>query len=176
MDYEFEYARQFLSGQSDQGFGNPDICPDCGSDEILYDHTGGCTICSSCGIVVCGQLYGDTANVHILPVGSYKRVHHWHERISQLCLQETPVPEVVVEAVRDGLDGKAATKDNIRQLLRSLGYPRYIERVSFHIVSLCTLIKNSSRCSGFRSGIASLEYVLPRSTRPRWKNSTNCFS
>ena len=62
---------------------------------------------------------------------NYKRVHHWHERISQLLLMESEIPcEQMLQIGRELCSGKykAINKDSVRAVLRSLKMQLYIEK------------------------------------------------
>jgi len=62
---------------------------------------------------------------------NYRRIHHAHERISQLLIQETPIPAADLVAIGEALlERKVRTlnKASIRGVLRSLSMQRYIER------------------------------------------------
>ena len=61
----------------------------------------------------------------------YKRIHHWHERISQLQLHESFIPNDQMLQIATVLcDGshKVINKDVIREVLRSLKMQQYIEK------------------------------------------------
>ena len=62
---------------------------------------------------------------------NYKRIHHWHERISQLLLAESRIPAEDMLQIGEKLcDGSHTTidKDTIRAVLRSLNMQQYIEK------------------------------------------------
>ena len=62
---------------------------------------------------------------------NYKRIHHWHERISQLLLLESEIPQnemlQIAEKLCDG-SHSVINKDSVRAVLRSLGMQLYIEK------------------------------------------------
>ena len=62
---------------------------------------------------------------------NYKRIHHFHERISQLLLLESQIPDremlLIAEKVCDGTID-TLNKDTIRAVLRSLNMQLYIEK------------------------------------------------
>ena len=71
---------------------------------------------------------------------NYKRIHHWHERLSQLMLMESQIPpEHMVAIAEKLLDGSQTivSKDTIRAVLRSLGLQVYIEKW-LQIIERCT--------------------------------------
>ena len=110
-------------------------------------------VCCNCGGTVfeCGQNAGkghvyynmclgcggvDTATAHPvlaarLAGSNYKRIHHFHERIAQLFLCESHIPDAeflqIAERVLDG-SYTVINKDVVREVLRSLKMQVYIER------------------------------------------------
>lgn len=92
-----------------------------------------CNICSDCGAVQ-SRAFG-MVDAAYYPArksySNYKRIHHWHERISQLLLCESPIPDdVFLEIAARLCDGTHAvlSKDAIRSVLRSLNKQMYIEK------------------------------------------------
>ena len=62
---------------------------------------------------------------------NYKRIHHWHERISQLLLQESQIPDEDMLRIGEKLcesPDNIINKDRVRAVLRSLNMQTYIER------------------------------------------------
>lgn len=95
----------------------------------------GAAVCDDCGAVQPGPIYSSDdvlAQAYPRRSGSnYKRVHHWHERISQLLLLEVEIPfEQLFEIAKLLCDGTHAyvDKDAIRPILRSLNMQTYIEK------------------------------------------------
>ena len=73
-------------------------------------------------------MYG---NVMPTKSSNYKRIHHWHERISQLLLAESPIPDDEMLQIAASICSGAYTiinKDVIRTVLRSLNMQLYIEK------------------------------------------------
>ena len=90
-------------------------------------------VCNTCGAVV-ADTYGmaDSERYNVRHTSSnYKRIHHWHERISQLLLQESAIPRddfmQIAERLLDG-SHTVINKDVIRGVLRSLNMQLYIEK------------------------------------------------
>ena len=112
-------------------------CVSCGDSNFVYGGPSsgypGCRICDSCGVVENAPVYWETMYGNILPTKSsnYKRIHHWHERISQLLLMESaiPAPEMlqIAEKLCDGTH-EVINKDTVRSVLRSLNMQLYIEK------------------------------------------------
>ena len=112
-------------------------CICCGGGEFVYNGPShghpGSRICNTCGVVERGHVFYETMFGKCLPTRSsnYKRIHHWHERISQLLLAESQIPEAhmlqIGERICDGTH-KVINKDVIRAVLRSLNMQQYIEK------------------------------------------------
>jgi len=88
--------------------------------------------CGACGVVQGDVGFTDDVMFPTRKVSSnYKRIHHWHERISQLCLHESRIPdEEFLQIARRICDGSntVINKDVIRKVLRSLNMQLYIEK------------------------------------------------
>lgn len=113
------------------------VCADCGCGEFVYAGSGtphpGSRVCTACGVVQGGNVYFETMyGSHVPTRGSnYKRIHHFHERISQLLLLESQIPDRDMLLIAEKLcDGTVDTlnKDTIRAVLRSLNMQLYIEK------------------------------------------------
>ena len=113
------------------------VCRGCGGQ--CFEHgssaggDAGARVCKDCGVVVPGVVVYEHMYGNRIPVrtSNYKRIHHWHERISQLMLHETLIPsEDMLQIGNRLLDGTFSyiNKDVIRAVLRSLGKQVYIER------------------------------------------------
>ena len=89
------------------------------------DGNPGARVCNACGCVQDQVVFFETAYGSRIPTktSNYKRLHHWHERISQFLLHESPIPND--EMLRIGsrlLDGSydCVGKDAVREVLRVL--------------------------------------------------------
>lgn len=97
-----------------------------GSNQSFYD------VCRNCGAVD-GSSFGMGAQWGGAACASsnYKRIHHWHERVSQLLLLESAIPHAhflqIAERLLDG-SHSFVNKDVIRSVLRSLNMQMYIEK------------------------------------------------
>ena len=113
-------------------------CVNCGG--TVFDRGGNSghvhsyyDVCRSCGAVV-QSTYGAADSERYatrFTTSNYKRIHHWHERISQLLLQESEIPwDDFVQIAEKLLDGThtVINKDVIRGVLRSLNMQLYIEK------------------------------------------------
>ena len=113
------------------------LCRNCGSPNFTYNNSGGsepgARVCNECGAVAAGPIIFETMFGRDMPIRSsnYKRIHHFHERISQLLLMESQIPsEHMLQIGTRLLDGSLTciSKDAIRAVLRSLGMQVYIEK------------------------------------------------
>ena len=108
-------------------------CCNCGSAHLVRGgENDGQLVCAACAVLQPG--------VHLPPnyfyplprkYSNYKRIHHWHERISQLLLMESPIPDADFALIAAKLcDGSHSVlnKDSIRAVLRSLNMQLYIEK------------------------------------------------
>ena len=112
-------------------------CVNCGGSEFMYSSMGsghtGARVCDTCGVVqpecvFWETMYGLRPNYKN---SNYKRIHHWHERISQLLLLESQIPHEQMVAIGERLcDGTypVINKDSVRAVLRSLNLQIYIEK------------------------------------------------
>lgn len=113
------------------------ICISCGGDSFTHatsvsSHPGS-IVCVSCGTVQSNLVIWDQMYCRTVPgrFSNYKRIHHWHERISQLVLLESQIPhDHMLKIARVLLDGSTLVlnKDSIRAALRSLKMQSYIEK------------------------------------------------
>ena len=113
-------------------------CTACGSSNLERTSNPGmavhyCFTCGDCGAVQ-SACYGqvDAVAYHTNKTSSnYKRIHHWHERISQLLLCESRIPDekfvLIAERLCDG-SHPIINKDVVRRVLRSLNMQLYIEK------------------------------------------------
>jgi hypothetical protein len=113
------------------------ICVSCGGARLTYAGSGtshpGSLVCDSCGVVQPGVVFYETmyGNDYTHKSSNYKRIHHWHERISQLLLMESQIPYDQMLAIAEKLcDGthSVINKDTVRAVLRSLNMQLYIEK------------------------------------------------
>ena len=127
----------------------PTGCPGCGSDRIVRSANCGsgihyCNVCDECGAVQT-RSYGIVDSCYYggrHATSNYKRIHHWHERISQLMRCESQIPDDKFVQIAERLcDGTypVINKDVIRQVLRSLNMQLYIEKW-LQIIQRVTLI------------------------------------
>ena len=125
-------------------------CRNCGS--FAFDrgsnpgtNCGYYNFCRDCGAVA-AEGYGlsdNWATTPSRPFSNYKRIHHFHERVSQLLLHESQIPdEHFLQIAQRLLDGShpIINKDVIRGVLRSLNFQLYIEKW-LQIIQRCTGIE-----------------------------------
>lgn len=146
---DYDTLRLSVRDRAMFGPGSAMLCVSCGSDVYTYNNRGsqepGARICSSCGIVQPGCIIYEHMFGNSVPSRSsnYKRIHHWHERISQFMLMESQIPPHHMLAIGEKLlDGTyaAVSKDSVRQVLRSLGLQVYIEKW-LQIIARCTSVR-----------------------------------
>jgi hypothetical protein len=122
------------------------FCRNCHGTRYTYNNTGGCEpgqrVCNNCGAVAHGPIFFEQMFGRPLTTrtSNYKRIHHWHERLSQLMLMESQIPTEHMLAIGEKLlDGTQTTvsKDTIRAILRPLGLQVYIEKW-LQIIERCT--------------------------------------
>lgn len=122
------------------------LCAGCGGASYHYDTPvggePGARVCSDCGVVQNGRIIFETMYGRAVPsrTSNYKRIHHWHERISQLLLMESAIPSHHMLAIGRKLVAESYTvlnKDTIRAVLRSLGLQVYIEKW-LQVIERCT--------------------------------------
>ena len=111
----------------------------CGAQDFHYAGSGspwpGSLLCTSCGCVQnnSAPVFYETMYGSVITYRSsnYKRIHHFHERLSQLVLSETNIPKQDMLCIARALCANSPstiTKDSIRKVLRPLKMQRYIER------------------------------------------------
>ena len=114
-------------------------CTLCGGSVFEFSPRTCDNVCVSCGAVHAGlslPIHCHYTNSARRPT-NYKRIHHWHERISQLLLCESPIPDEHFEIIREKLtDGtySVINKDCIRAVLRSLDMQLYIASVKYLMI------------------------------------------
>lgn len=136
VDAAFADLDELLAESKPPPVGN--ACRNCGSlhwirgsnpgqTQGYYDVCGDCGCVSDVGFGVCDEARFPVRHT----TSNYKRIHHWHERVSQLLLQESPIPhEDFMRIAERLLDGShtVINKDVIRGVLRSLNMQLYIEK------------------------------------------------
>ena len=134
LDAAFADMDHLLAAERPVPCGVPHICVGCNSTIVGTELFGGPNVCANCGVVQPGIWYGRDWNADMLASrnsSNYKRIHHWHERISQLLLMESPIPdEEFIQIAARLCDGThtVINKDVIRSVLRSLKMQLYIEK------------------------------------------------
>lgn len=121
------------------------LCVGCGSERYTYNNSGsndaGSRVCDDCGVVQPGNvIFEQMFGLKCTKQSNYKRIHHWHERVSQLLIMESRIPPEHMVAIGTRLlDGShtVISKDTIRAVLRSLNLQVYIEKW-LQIIERCT--------------------------------------
>ena len=112
-------------------------CLACHGRNFVYNGPGsgepGARVCLDCGAVDASCNYYETRYGRAISTRSsnYKRIHHWHERISQLLLLESAISDDHMDQIHTAFmesEFKVYNKDTIRAILRSLDMQLYIEK------------------------------------------------
>jgi len=148
LDLAFTDLDHLLAAERPVACESRSYCIACGRGRLTYagsdsSHPGS-LVCDSCGVVQPGIVFYETMYDRDVARTSsnYKRIHHWHERISQLLLMESQIPDHEMLAIAEKLcDGTYAVinKDTVRAVLRSLNMQLYIEKW-LQIIYRCTRI------------------------------------
>lgn len=130
LDHLLAESRQSLTE-------HPELCVACHGNRLLYAGSSsshpGSYVCDDCGVVQPGCVFYESMYGRDLlhKASNYKRIHHWHERVSQLLLLESQIPATEMLQIAQKLcDGSytVINKDSIREVLRSLNMQLYIEK------------------------------------------------
>jgi hypothetical protein len=137
LDLAFADLDYLLDRRTDGLILTDNNCRNCGGNIFTFASTGssmvGSRTCDTCAVVEDGPVFFETMYGLQCPRKSsnYKRVHHWHERISQLLILESQIPDKEMLQIAERLcDGSFTfiNKDIIRSVLRSLNLQNYIEK------------------------------------------------
>ncbi len=134
IDLAFAALDEYLETQ--RPVATPNNCVSCGGVYFTSGvdaQTSTLRVCSSCGVVQPGLDVSSHQSAAHIPrkASNYKRVHHFHERVSQLLLNESAIPnDQFVQIATKLTDGtySVINKDSIRAVLRSLNLQIYIEK------------------------------------------------
>jgi len=135
MDALFAYLRHGAHGaEPEPVHRGRDDCMHCGG-YVLLDVETADNVCEACGVVQPWKFYeGDSAEdmerIDTYIREGYKPIHHWHERIAQYHLQESPIQSADWVRILDGLlQAKPAelSKESLRRVLRSVKLQRFNE-------------------------------------------------
>jgi len=111
-------------------------CVGCGGFHFTIGNEGTSStvrVCNNCGVVQPGTDFSRYECNDYLSrrFSNYKRVHHFHERVSQLLLRESSIPNAQFVLIARKLcdeNHSVINKDAIRSVLRSLNLQIYIEK------------------------------------------------
>lgn len=155
LDTIFNDLEHLLAEKRPAARSDDTCCISCGGNELSYSSSNssypGSYVCDYCGAVQPGSVIYEQMFGKNLPVRSsnYKRIHHWHERISQLLLMESQIPHPQMLRIAEKLcDGTHTliNKDTVRSVLRSLGLQLYIEKwlqIIFRVTKIAPPIPGS---------------------------------
>ena len=143
---EFDRASLLITPHPAPALRDAMLCVSCGSDRYSYNNSGSCEagsrVCDDCGVVQPGNvifehMFGRRCSTKS---SNYKRIHHWHERVSQMLIMESRIPPEHMVVIGEKLLNGSHTiisKDTIRTVLRSLNLQVYIEKW-LQIIERCT--------------------------------------
>jgi len=111
-------------------------------------------VCDDCGVCQNNLVFFETMYGNSMPRKSsnYKRIHHWHERVSQLLLLESEIiPEHMLQIGQRLCSGEftVINKDTIRSVLRSLNMQPYIEKwlqICFRVTNIAPPVPGMQLC------------------------------
>jgi len=164
---------------------NDGRCVNCGSNRFSYETSGsscpGELVCDDCAIVQPVSNFYETMYGSNLPTrcSNYKRIHHWHERVSQLLLMESEIPhEQMLEIGRRLLSGQYAVinKDTIRAVLRSLKMQPYIEKylqVIYRVAGVAPPVPGPQLCQQLDQLFLELQQPFNLAKQDKRKNFLN---
>jgi len=155
LDMAFNDLEHLLATERPDPIQSSGCCVSCGGVQLSYAGSGtsfpGSLVCDSCSVVQPGYCFWETMYGRGLPrkISNYKRIHHWHERISQLLLMESQIPSDQMLRIAEKLcDGtySVINKDSVRAVLRSLNMQLYIEKwlqIIFRVTKIAPPIPGS---------------------------------
>ena len=144
LDSYFAIADQLLRGITECPEGCGPMCPVCdccGGTELIVCYKDGTNVCSQCGLVQMDQIYQDAVQF-VRRLSNYKRIHHFHERVSQLMLNESSISYEHLDRISQSFKKSGSTfidKCIVRKILRSLNLQVYIEKwlsIIWHIADV----------------------------------------
>ena len=109
---------------------NFNVCTSCGSHNIVSCYADGCDVCQDCAVVQSLPIY-QHAVVNLAKMSNYKRIHHFHERITQFMLTESSIKPEHMAQIKDCFQAggfEQIDKTVVRKILRSLNMQQYIEK------------------------------------------------
>jgi hypothetical protein len=134
LQYYFDIADSLLndlkSDQCNTASRHSNGCLRCGHDDLVLCYADGCYVCPECGEVSMQQIF-EKAWDFCRKFSNYKRIHHFHEHVSQFNLAESSIPEDDMRLIVAQIKEEAFTainKTNIRKVLRHLKMQHYIEK------------------------------------------------
>lgn len=128
LDSLFEVADSLNWGNDrDEWFAGVHTC--CGNRSFTVCYKDGHEVCNLCGLCQYTVIFDKADAGTVCYVSNYKRLHHFHERVSQFLIQESTIPEDEFESIQVCLrQYRVLNKSNIRSVLRSLKLQKYIEK------------------------------------------------
>jgi hypothetical protein len=105
-------------------------CHNCGSEYLVTSYAEGDYVCAACAFVQPVAVH-EYALQCFRPGSNYKRIHHWHERVSQLQLLESAISDKEFDTIEKAIFATGVEridKTLIRSVLRPLKLQKYIEK------------------------------------------------
>ena len=105
--------------------------PGCTGVDWRIHEADGDYVCIGCGSVHSNMVMQYDDQFFFTKRSSYKRIHHWNERINQFLCLDNPPPHHIFQSVREWFDarpGTPITKPKIREALRSMRQQKFVEK------------------------------------------------
>ena len=133
---DYDLARLTLHPRPAYASRNALLCVGCGGTSYTYNNNGssepGARVCNQCGVVQPGAVIFEQMFGRVCPTrtSNYKRIHHWHERISQLMLMESQIPADHMQPLLRGYSTarKPLCRKTLSKQYSDLGLQVYIEK------------------------------------------------
>lgn len=149
----------------------------------IVDRLQGRYLCSACGYVSPMPVMENNYSFALegRPPSSYKRMHHWNERISQWLCMETPLSRdqlAQIEVHFKAVPASRVTKVSIRACLRELKLRKYVEKwvaIRCHIVGSLPPDPDSSVITFLRRMFPHIEGAF-EACKPPNRKSLICYN
>ena len=92
---------------------DPNRCVACGSVDLVLCYADGCYVCSKCGEVAMQPVF-ERAQMFVRKFSNYKRIHHFHERVSQFMLAESFIPEADMCRIKEAFQKSGHASYSLR--------------------------------------------------------------
>lgn len=129
------------------------ICHDCGAlDDYVEDLTRGELICKSCGAVNSERMCMDTPSLtqRDIVFKTYKKIHHFSERMSQFCCTEPPIPEDLRDVITSTHVALLLTDDSYTEKFNEQPYNQHLIRKVLRSVKVTPEIEEKHKSQKFK--------------------------